>query len=652
MSNVAEVETPAPSKTEIMDTKTIAQQYDSWAISAIDLENLRQTDPLKYQEAKAEIERKRVIDAINQNQEDFLNTYKSMFDSYVSKWEELTSSDEWKNLRSEIFAKYWLDESNEKIKNYTTQIDDVEEQLDNLVNYEWTGSALGDRGELIRKQRDLTKQRMDLVKTRAAELDYYRLWLEQADAVVSDYKEYQKQELDMLWKKFEMMTGMSTMEFEMEQTQLANELKDIDTYIAKIATSKAEELKYQRELEAEEREFNRDVYMEDLKWERDIAKAMKMAEVDFGYDVQLKWLDFNNQIALNKFDAQTKLWLLRATKELDMMYPEYWLTEIDIDGVKTPVAYNKYNPTDFKTINPWASKDYLKSIWSWVITSRWGKHDNKQGIDIDGKIGDPIPSIWWTVVKVVSWKWKSNTPSYWNYVDIKDANWYIHRYAHMNNIYVNEWDSVPRGVAIWEIGNSWYTIATWWGDGSHLDYSVKRADWSWLQSVEIPWYLSTTETPKAVPQPVEELLWILQTIKPTATDWIPWMWWWFRSAVWFKWFWTQLMWLVTWKTEEGLPIWSKAAWFAKRVEQAKNILAFDNLDKLKWAMSDKDLQFLKNINTSLSIDMAEEDFEKEIERVENMLLTKYSTTLPEILKLPDFDKIEEVKPSSYLSLQK
>lgn len=112
------------------------------------------------------------------------------------------------------------------------------------------------------------------------------------------------------------------------------------------------------------------------------------------------------------------------------------------------------------------------------------------------------------------------------------------------------------------------------------------------------------------------------------------------------------MWSVTWKTEEWLPIWSKAAWFAKRVEQAKNILAFDNLDKLKWAMSDKDLQFLKNINTSLSIDMAEEDFEKEIERVENMLLTKYSTTLPEILKLPDFDKIEEVKPSSYLSLQK
>lgn len=93
-SSIANVETPAPSKTQIMDTKTIAQQYDSGAISAIDLENLKTTDPLKYQETKAEIERKRTVDAINQNQTDFINTQKSLQESYMKQWEDLTASDE------------------------------------------------------------------------------------------------------------------------------------------------------------------------------------------------------------------------------------------------------------------------------------------------------------------------------------------------------------------------------------------------------------------------------------------------------------------------------------------------------------------------------------------------------------------------------
>jgi hypothetical protein len=159
----------------MMDTKTIATQYDSGAISAIDLENLRTTDPLKYQETKAEIERKRTLDAINQNQEDFLSTYKSMAESYMSKWEEITGGDEGKTLREEVFAIYGLDASNNKIKNYTTQIDQIEEDMSELENYTGTGDAMADRAYIIRRTRDLTKQRTDLVKTRSAELDYYRL---------------------------------------------------------------------------------------------------------------------------------------------------------------------------------------------------------------------------------------------------------------------------------------------------------------------------------------------------------------------------------------------------------------------------------------------------------------------------------------------
>jgi hypothetical protein len=57
-----------------------------------------------------------------------------MAESYMSKWDAIVNDNEGKTLREEVFAKYGLDASNEKIKSYTTQIDKIEEELDNLVN--------------------------------------------------------------------------------------------------------------------------------------------------------------------------------------------------------------------------------------------------------------------------------------------------------------------------------------------------------------------------------------------------------------------------------------------------------------------------------------------------------------------------------------
>jgi murein DD-endopeptidase MepM/ murein hydrolase activator NlpD len=180
--------------------------------------------------------------------------------------------------------------------------------------------------------------------------------------------------------------------------------------------------------------------------------------------VQLQKMSFSNQIELAKFDASTKLWLLRASKELDMMFPEYQYKEVEIDWVKTTVAVNPYDPTDYKAINTNLSKDYFSNIWSGKVTSRWGQHDWFQGVDIDGKIWDPVPTLWGKVVKVVTWQGKSSTPSYWNYVDIQDENWYIHRYAHLNDVNVEEGQTIPKWFTLWTIGNSWYTISGAWGD--------------------------------------------------------------------------------------------------------------------------------------------------------------------------------------------
>lgn len=52
-----------------------------------------------------------------------------------------------------------------------------------------------------------------------------------------------------------------------------------------------------------------------------------------------------------------------------------------------------------------------------------------------------------------------------------------------------------------------------------------------------------------------------------------------------------------------------------KLEQLKNVLALPNLDKLKGAMSDKDLMFLKNIATSINKGMSEENIIKELNKI-------------------------------------
>jgi hypothetical protein len=57
--------------------------------------------------------------------------------------------------------------------------------------------------------------------------------------------------------------------------------------------------------------------------------------------------------------------------------------------------------------------------------------------------------------------------------------------------------------------------------------------------------------------------------------------------------------------------------FTASVEQLKNALALPNLEKLKGAMSDKDIVFLKNISTKLDTGMSEKAFDAEVQKLED-----------------------------------
>lgn len=60
---------------------------------------------------------------------------------------------------------------------------------------------------------------------------------------------------------------------------------------------------------------------------------------------------------------------------------------------------------------------------------------------------------------------------------------------------------------------------------------------------------------------------------------------------------------------------TKPAGYQATFNQLKDTLALSNIDKLKGSMSDKDLEFLRNTATKLSLGMSEEDFLKELDKM-------------------------------------
>ncbi len=84
------------------------------------------------------------------------------------------------------------------------------------------------------------------------------------------------------------------------------------------------------------------------------------------------------------------------------------------------------------------------------------------------------------------------------------------------------------------------------------------------------------------------------------------------DAVWFKWL----------QTGYTMP-WSDKADFETLFANLKDSLAFNNIDKLKGAMSDKDIEFLRNTAAAINLDQSEESFKKAI----TDLKTKYQNIL-------------------------
>jgi hypothetical protein len=308
----------------------------------------------------------------------------------------------------------------------------------------------------------------------------------------------------------------------------------------------------------------------------------------------------------------------------------------------TIMAIDKNDPTNQKVIgrNGAVGWNYLEWIWTWKIMSYGWEHDWYRWIDIDGKIWDPIPAIGWKVVKVVSWQGKSSKPSYGNYVDVQDANGNIHRYAHLNSVNVSVWDEIPYGASVGWMGNSGYTIAWPNGDGSHLDYSIKKADGSWFNAKQIPGYIATIQPKEQMTKEQESLRssinWIKSEIELDSK--------WFNRAVWTRWAVENFNKWRSWEWENWFAIWWSAWGFASKVQQLKSLLTLPELKYLKWPTSDKDILFIQAAATTLSTDMTEKDFTATVDELEKIMVRNFWPGV----SISDFGEWNTTPASAYL----
>lgn len=114
--------------------------------------------------------------------------------------------------------------------------------------------------------------------------------------------------------------------------------------------------------------------------------------------------------------------------------------------------------------------------WAYPLARRgacmsgWGAGRGHKGVDLDGRMGDPIRAVAAGTVTRVGWVWSG----YGRSVVIAHGGYWSH-YAHQSRIAVHVGQKVRAGQVIGYVGNSGHVIRGKGGDGSHLHLEIATA---------------------------------------------------------------------------------------------------------------------------------------------------------------------------------
>ena len=160
-------------------------------------------------------------------------------------------------------------------------------------------------------------------------------------------------------------------------------------------------------------------------------------------------------------------------------------------------------------VTPWA---YLKSLWNWNITWYGGEYDGYRWLDIDWAIWDPItfPEPLTVISSWVAW-------DFGNSMILERANWDRIRFSHNDKNLFKKWDTIAANEVFATVGNTWNVIAWKWGDGSHIDIVVQKANGQYMSSKAVEQYLKwigsvpVSESEEAAPSAEEKAPWYFDT---------------------------------------------------------------------------------------------------------------------------------------------
>ena len=233
-------------------------------------------------------------------------------------------------------------------------------------------------------------------------------------------------------------------------------------------------------------------------------QTAEQREYDFKVKEYFEQMWFEQQVQLMQLNSSNQLYATQAMMELErsMWKP----TPMQLEDWSIAI-YDLYDPSSFEIVYQTSSQSSIQNTswrsytpWLWWssyfsffeqwITSMWGKFDNDYWVDFWWNKGDPIPSsVDWEVVNVLTWQPRTSSPSYWNFVQVKDKNWNIHRFSHLDSANVKVGDKVTAWQLLGTMWNSWYAYSTKWGDWTHLDYTIKKPDGSHIPPTGISQYL-------------------------------------------------------------------------------------------------------------------------------------------------------------------
>jgi len=412
--------------------------------------------------------------------------------------------------------------------------------------------------------------------------------------------------------------------------QWANKIKEIDSMIAyaqqqqKLALPLTEAEKQQANAFAANL-YDNEGNFDDKTFEllQKINPKLAMEAVLQGWSIQKERM--SNDLAMKWLDADIKRAqlnkLLNPAKEYEYIKDADWNT----------VAIDKENPNVQIKISgdtSWlGDMRHLASQFPWQARA---KNNNPAGITWNSN----FDNMSWTAKLLaeagIPFSKGTARPANegGNYVTFPTmADWLAAQRILMTQTYGN--NTVGNMLAKWVWTGEWPSYAKQVAGMAGVDINaiVNQLSDSQLQTLQMakiqkesPWLAKILQQQsktdkKLTPEKqtaIQDALTAIEQLESTP---------WKSGAVWWS-FQKYLPWRIKPWEWQFIP-WTDAATFEARFNNLRDQLTLPNLDKLKGAMSDKDIQFLRNTSAALSLDMSEAEFDKSLKQVkekfQNML---------------------------------